>query len=165
MHYRGPNGILEDVLERARSLLSLFQSSDSEDQPVTHGMLYNFDVLNSLVTGHLGKRIINPEWWNQFWWNMWCWIGDMRGYLSEKFQTHRGNNYGDMIEIVTGISADAKSSDLKDWDFQNPSTLVNSPHSSTSHSKVSFSFHKISIFCDFMTRWPQALSLRTSYKA
>ena len=50
----------------------------------------------------------------------------------------------------------------KNWNLQNPSTPVNSPHSSTSPGKVSFSFHKISFFCDFLTRWPQALSLRTS---
>jgi len=60
--YRGPNGIPEDVLERARTLILVVQISDSEDEPVTHGMPYNFVVLNNPVTGHLGKRIINPKW-------------------------------------------------------------------------------------------------------
>ena len=80
--------------------------SDSEDEPVTRGMPYNFAILNSPVTGHLGKRIINTKCWNQFWWNLWCWIRYMRGYLSEKFQTHRISNFGDITEIVTGISAE-----------------------------------------------------------
>ena len=80
--------------------------SDSEDEPMTRGIPYNFAVLNSPVTGHLGKRIINPKWWNQFWWKLWCWIWDMRGYLSEKFQTYRISNFGYIIEIVTGISAE-----------------------------------------------------------
>ena len=60
--YRGPNGIPEDVLERARTLILVVQISDSEDEPVTRGIPYNFVVLNSPVTGHLGKRIINPKW-------------------------------------------------------------------------------------------------------
>ena len=36
--------------------------SDSEDEPVARGIPYNFVVLKSLVTGYLGKRIINPKW-------------------------------------------------------------------------------------------------------
>ena len=60
--YRGPNGIPEDFPERARTLVLVVQLSDSEDEPVTRGMPYNFTVLNSPVTGHLGKRIINPKW-------------------------------------------------------------------------------------------------------
>ena len=35
---------------------------ESEDEPATRGMSYNFVVLNSPVTGHLGERIINPNW-------------------------------------------------------------------------------------------------------
>ena len=62
MRYRGPNGILEDVPERERPVLSLVQILDSEDEPVTRGTPYNFNVLNSPVTGHLGKIIINPNW-------------------------------------------------------------------------------------------------------
>ena len=56
MGYRGPNGIPEDVPEREQNLISVFQISDSEDEPVTRGMPYNFVVLNSPVTGHLGKK-------------------------------------------------------------------------------------------------------------
>ena len=62
MGYRGPNGIYEDVKEMERTLISMVQILDSEDEPVTRGMSYNFVVLNSSVTGHLGKMIINPKW-------------------------------------------------------------------------------------------------------
>ena len=61
MGYKGPNGITEDFPEREQTLISVVQRSDSEDEPVTRGMPYNFVVLNSPVTGHLGKRIINPK--------------------------------------------------------------------------------------------------------
>ena len=60
--YRGPKGIPEDVTEMEQTLIFVVQSSDSEDEPVTRGMPYNFAVLNSPVTGHLGKRIINTKW-------------------------------------------------------------------------------------------------------
>ena len=62
MSYRGPNGIPEDVIEMEWTLILVVQISDSEDEPVTRGMPYNFAVLNSPVTGHLGKRIINLKW-------------------------------------------------------------------------------------------------------
>ena len=62
MGFRGPNEIFEDVPKRVWNLISFFQISDSEDEPVTRGMLYNFTVLSISVTGHLGKRIINPKW-------------------------------------------------------------------------------------------------------
>ena len=58
------------------------------------------------VTGHLGKRLISPRWWNQFWWNLWFWIRDMQGDLSKKLQTYRISNFGDIIETVTGISVE-----------------------------------------------------------
>ena len=59
--YRGPNIIPKYVPEREYTIISLFQISDSKDTPVTRGIPYNFPVLNSPVTGHLGKRIINPK--------------------------------------------------------------------------------------------------------
>ena len=62
MGYIGPNGNLEDVLERAWNLILVVQISNSEDELVTCGMPYNFTILNSPITGHLGKRIINPKW-------------------------------------------------------------------------------------------------------
>ena len=62
MGYRGPNEIPKDVPKMVHNLISVVQSSDLEDEPVTRGSLYNFVVLNSPVTGHLGKRIINPKW-------------------------------------------------------------------------------------------------------
>ena len=66
MGYRGSNGIPEDVPEIARTVIYVVQISEPEDELVTRGMPYNFTVLNSAVTGHLVKRIINPKWWNQF---------------------------------------------------------------------------------------------------
>ena len=62
MGYRGTNGIPEDFIEIAWPVLSLFQISEPEDEPVTRGMPYTFTILNSPVTGHLGKMIINPNW-------------------------------------------------------------------------------------------------------
>ena len=52
----------KDFIERLWNLIYVVQISDSEDQPVTRGMPYNFVVLNSFVIGHLEKRIINPKW-------------------------------------------------------------------------------------------------------
>ena len=82
------------------------QILDLEDELVTHGCPYNFCILNSPITGHLGKRIINPNWWNQFWWKIWCWIRDMWVYLINKFQTHMSINFWDIIETMIGISAE-----------------------------------------------------------
>ena len=62
MGYKGTNGIPEDVIEREQTLIFLVWILDSEDEPVTCVSPYNFVVLNSPVTGHLGKRIINPNW-------------------------------------------------------------------------------------------------------
>ena len=62
MEYRGPNGIPEDVLEIEQALISFIQILEPEDEPVTRGMPYNCTVLNSPVTGHLGKMIINSNW-------------------------------------------------------------------------------------------------------
>ena len=62
MGFRGPNGIPEDVPEREQTVLSVVRISEPEDEPVTRGMPYNFTVLNSPITGHLGKMIINPNW-------------------------------------------------------------------------------------------------------
>ena len=60
--YIGPNGIPEYAPERAQTLISVVQILDSEDEPMTRVMPYNFVVMNSPITGHLGKRIINPNW-------------------------------------------------------------------------------------------------------
>ena len=57
-------------------------------------------------TSHLGKMIINPNWWNQFWWNLWCWIRDILGYQCKNFYTQRSINFIYIIEIVTWISTE-----------------------------------------------------------
>ena len=62
MGYRGPNVIPEYVTKREQNLISLVLILEPEDEPVTRGMSYNFTILNSPVTGHLGKMIINPNW-------------------------------------------------------------------------------------------------------
>ena len=62
MGYRGPNGIPKDVIEMEQTAISVVRISDSKDEPMTRGIPYNFAVLNSPVTGHLGKRIINEKW-------------------------------------------------------------------------------------------------------
>ena len=43
-------------------VLSVVQISYPEDETMTCGSSYNFDVLNSPVTGHFGKMIININW-------------------------------------------------------------------------------------------------------
>ena len=60
--YRGPNGIHKYFPEISWTLISVVRSSELEDEKVTRGRLYNVSILNSPVTGHLGKRIINPNW-------------------------------------------------------------------------------------------------------
>ena len=60
--YKGPNEIYEDVTEIVSTVIFLVLILDPEDQAVTCGNPYNFIVLNSLVTGHLGKMIISPNW-------------------------------------------------------------------------------------------------------
>ena len=62
MGYRGPNGIMEDVIEIEWTLFSVVLILEPENEPVTRGIPYNFTVLNSPVTSHLGKTIINPKW-------------------------------------------------------------------------------------------------------
>ena len=53
--------IFEAVPKRERTVFSVVLDLDSEYEPVTRVSMYNFTVLNSPVTGHLGKRIINPN--------------------------------------------------------------------------------------------------------
>ena len=60
--YKFPNEIYEDVIERAQNTLSMVQVSNPEDETVTRGIPYSFAILNSPVTGHLGKMIISPNW-------------------------------------------------------------------------------------------------------
>ena len=62
MGYTGPNGIPEDFPERVQTFILLVRISDSEDEPVTHGSPYNFVVLDSPITGHLGKMTISLNW-------------------------------------------------------------------------------------------------------
>jgi len=60
--YKGINEISEDVPKMERTIISLVEVSDPEYETVTCGSLYNFTVLNSPITGHIGKMIISPNW-------------------------------------------------------------------------------------------------------
>ena len=60
--YKGPNEISQDVLEMEWNLLSVIKFSDPEDETVTCGIPYNFAMLNSPETTHLGKTLISPNW-------------------------------------------------------------------------------------------------------
>ena len=60
--YKGPNEISQDFLERERTLISMLKVSYLEDETVTCGIPYNFAMLNSPETGHLGKMLINTNW-------------------------------------------------------------------------------------------------------
>ena len=60
--YKSPNENFEDVPKMERNLLSQIQFSDPSDETVTCGSPYTFVVLNSPITGHLGKMIISPNW-------------------------------------------------------------------------------------------------------
>ena len=62
MGYKGPNEILEDVPEWEWNVIFLVEYLDPEYETVTRGIPYNFTVLNSPVTGHLGKMIISTNW-------------------------------------------------------------------------------------------------------
>jgi len=69
---------------------------------VTCGIPFNFAVLNSPVTVHLTKRIINPNGETILMKPMVLYQVH-GGYLSEKFQTHRISNFGDIAETVTAF--------------------------------------------------------------
>ena len=45
----------------ARNLIYLVKFLDPEDE-TTRGSSYNFAMLNSPETGHLGKKLIRPNW-------------------------------------------------------------------------------------------------------
>ena len=62
MGYKGTNEIYEYVLEMTQTILLVVDVADPEDETVTCGSLYNFTMFNSLVTCHLGKMIIIPNW-------------------------------------------------------------------------------------------------------
>ena len=62
MGYKGPNEISEDVPERAQTVLYVVEVSDPEAETVTRGSPYNFAMLNSPETCHLGKTIISTNW-------------------------------------------------------------------------------------------------------
>ena len=64
--YRYPNEILQDVLDRAWTILSVVKFSDPEGETVTCGIPYNFAMLNNPETSHLGEMIKSPNSCNKF---------------------------------------------------------------------------------------------------
>ena len=60
--HEGPNEISQDVPKISWTIISMVEVSNPEDETVTHGSPYNFTMLNSPETGHLGKTIISPNW-------------------------------------------------------------------------------------------------------
>ena len=59
--YEGPNEISEDVPERARTVLSVVEVSNPEDETVTCGSPYNFAMLNNPEIIHHGKTLMSPN--------------------------------------------------------------------------------------------------------
>ena len=60
--YEGPNEIYEDVPKREWNLIFVVKFLDPNDETITHGIPYNFAMLNSPETCHLGKILISPNW-------------------------------------------------------------------------------------------------------
>ena len=60
--YEGPNEILQDVIDRAWTLILVVKCLEPEGETVTRGRLYKFSTLNSLEIRHLGKTLISPNW-------------------------------------------------------------------------------------------------------
>ena len=52
----------EDILEREWNVHSVVQSSNLEYETVTRGSPYDFAMLNSTETRHLGKTLIISNW-------------------------------------------------------------------------------------------------------
>ena len=60
--HKGPNEIYQDVPEITQNLISVVKFLDPEDATVTRGSPYNFTMLNSPETCHLGKTLISSNW-------------------------------------------------------------------------------------------------------
>ena len=60
--YKDANEILQDVLDRARTVLSVVKGSDLDDETGTCGSPYKFATLNSPERCHLAKILISPKW-------------------------------------------------------------------------------------------------------
>ena len=60
--YEGPNEISQDFIDREQTLIPVVKVSDPYDETLTCGSPYNFTMLNSPETSHLGKTVISPNW-------------------------------------------------------------------------------------------------------
>ena len=60
--YKGPKEIYKAFIDKAWTVLSVVKFSDPYDETMTCGSPYNFAMLNTAKTGHLGKMLISPNW-------------------------------------------------------------------------------------------------------
>ena len=60
--YESPNEILQDVLERAQTLIFVVKISDLKGETVSHGIPCKFAMLNSIEIRHPEKTIISLNW-------------------------------------------------------------------------------------------------------
>ena len=60
--YKGPNEILQDVLEREQTIISVVKVSYPENETVIRGSLYKLAMMNSIEMSHLGNTLISPNW-------------------------------------------------------------------------------------------------------
>ena len=62
MGYKITNEILQDVIDRAWTLIFMVKFLDPKGETMTCGSLYMFAMLNIPETSHLGKPLISPNW-------------------------------------------------------------------------------------------------------
>ena len=60
--YEGPNEISQDFPDRSRTIIYVVKVPDLENETMTRGSPYNFPMLSSPETSHIGKMLISPNW-------------------------------------------------------------------------------------------------------
>ena len=60
--YKGEHEFLQDVPNRAWTLISMVKVLHPKDETVTRGSLYKFAMLNSSEINDLGKTLKSPNW-------------------------------------------------------------------------------------------------------
>ena len=60
--YQSPTEIYQYVTKREHTVHSVLEYLDPEDETMTNGSPYNFSMLNSPETDHIGKKIISTNW-------------------------------------------------------------------------------------------------------
>ena len=62
MGYKGSNEVLQDVTDRAQTIIFVVKVLDSDDKIVKCASLYKFVIMNNPKRSHLGKTLISPNW-------------------------------------------------------------------------------------------------------